>query len=155
MERAMAGAEAAHGPSRAVAPGVRVGRALSGFVIAFLVFDAVIKLIPLTVVLDTYAELGWEPDAGLARCMGGLLLLCTLLYAYPRTAVLGAVLLTGYLGGAIATHLRIGNPLLSHTLFGAYLGLMAWAGLYLRDRDLRYRFPLAAGSPKRQDLPRP
>jgi hypothetical protein len=115
------------------------GRVLSGALIAFLVFDAVIKLVPLQVVIDTTAALGFPPE--LARTLGVLTLVCTVLYAWPRTAILGAILLTGYLGGAIAIHLRIGNPLFSHTLFGVYLGLMAWGGLYLRDPRLQALIP--------------
>lgn len=115
------------------------GRVLSGAAIAFLVFDAAIKLVPLQVVIETTAALGFPPE--LARTLGVLTLACAALYAWPRTAVLGAILLTGYLGGAIAIHLRIGNPLFSHTLFGVYLGLMAWAGLYLRDPRLQALIP--------------
>lgn len=120
-------------------PALWTGRVLSGTLIAFLVFDAVIKLVPLQVVIDTTAALGFPPE--LARTLGVLTLVCTALYAWPRTAILGAILLTGYLGGAIAIHLRIGNPLISHTLFGVYLGLMAWGGLYLRDERLRALIP--------------
>ena len=71
-----------------------------------------------------------------------LLLVCTALYAYPKTSILGAILLTGYLGGAIATHVRVGSPLFSHVLFGFYLGLMLWGGLWLRDARLRTLIPL-------------
>jgi hypothetical protein len=74
--------------------------------------------------------------------LGILTLVSTVLYALPRTSVLGAILLTGYLGGAIATHLRIGSPLFTHILFGVYLGLMVWGGLYLRDERLRALLPL-------------
>ena len=115
------------------------GRVLSGALIAFLVFDAVIKLIPLQVVIDTTAALGFPPE--LARTLGVLTLVCAALYAWPRTAILGAILLTGYLGGAIAIHLRVGNPMFSHTMFGVYLGLMAWGGLYLRDPRLQALIP--------------
>ena len=77
----------------------------------------------------------------MARILGILTLVCTALYAYPRTSVLGAILLTGYLGGAMATHFRVGSPLFSHLLFGLYLGLMVWGGLYLRDERLRGLIP--------------
>ncbi|GAA2825714.1 DoxX-like protein [Aminobacter aminovorans] len=120
-------------------PALWTGRVLSGALIAFLVFDAVIKLVPLQVVIDTTSALGFPPE--LARTLGVLTLVCAALYAWPRTAILGAILLTGYLGGAIAIHLRIGNPLFSHTLFGVYLGLMAWGGLYLRDPRLQALIP--------------
>ena len=79
---------------------------------------------------------------GFARGLGLLGLVCTALYAWPRTAVLGAILLTAYLGGAVATQLRVGSPIFSHLLFGVYLGLIAWAGLYLRDARLRALLPL-------------
>jgi len=118
------------------------GRVLSGLVVLFLVFDIVVKLIPLEVALTTSGQLGYPTTAGFARGLGVLLLVCTALYAYPRTSILGAILLTGYLGGAIATHVRVGSPLFSHTLFGVYLGLMLWGGLYLRDLRLRTLIPL-------------
>lgn len=120
-------------------PAMWAGRVISGVLIAFLLFDAAIKLVPLQVVVDTTAALGFPPE--LARTLGVLTLACTALYAWPRTSILGAILLTGYLGGAIAIHLRIGNPLFSHTLFGVYLGLMVWGGLYLRDPQLRAMIP--------------
>ena len=71
-----------------------------------------------------------------------MLLGSTLLYAIPRTAVLGAILLTAYLGGAVATHVRVGSPLFSHTLFGVYLGVIVWGGLWLRDPRIRALLPL-------------
>ncbi|ATU92879.1 DoxX family protein [Phyllobacterium zundukense] len=122
---------------------VWAGRVLSGLVILFLIFDGGIKLVPLDVVTETTAQLGYPGSANFARFLGILTLVCTLLYAYPRTAVLGAILLTGYLGGAIATHVRIANPLFSHTLFGVYLGLMIWGGLYLRDPRIRALIPFS------------
>lgn len=117
-----------------------IGWVLSGLVIAFLVFDGAIKLVPLQPVIDTMLELGYPVET--ARTLGILTLACTALYAYPRTAVLGAVLLTAYLGGAVATHVRIFSPLFSHILFGVYLGLFVWGGLWLRDARLRALFPL-------------
>ncbi|MGL5165495.1 MAG: DoxX family protein [Afipia sp.] len=115
------------------------GRILSGLVVVFLVFDAVIKLIPLDVVIETSRQLGIPTD--IAFALGMMTLIGALLYAWPKTAVLGAVLLTGYLGGAIYVHVRAGSPLFSHTLFGVYLGIMLWGGLYLRDERLRLIFP--------------
>lgn len=115
------------------------GRVLSGLVVLFLLFDAVIKLIPVDIVIETSRQLGIPTN--LAATLGVLTLLGTLLYAYPRTSVLGAILLTGYLGGAIYVHVRAGSPLFSHTLFGIYLGILLWAGLYLRDERLRLIFP--------------
>lgn len=113
------------------------GYALSGLVILFLVMDGAIKLIPLQVVIDTTANLGWPTDMATLRTLGVLTLGSALLYAWPRTSLIGAIILTGYLGGAVATHARIGSPLFSHTLFGVYLGMMAWGGLYLRSPALR------------------
>lgn len=118
------------------------GWVLSGLLIAFLIFDAAIKLVPLQVVIETSRQLGLPVDPGSARILGILTLLCTVLYAIPRTSILGAILLTGYLGGAIAIHFRIGSPLFSHLLFGVYLGLFAWGGLYLRYPWLRRVIPV-------------
>ena len=120
------------------------GWALSGLLIAFLIFDGAIKIIPLQIVLDTSAQMGLPADPTSARILGVLTLLCTVLYAIPRTSVLGAILLTAYLGGAIATHFRIGSPLFSHLLFGVYLGLFAWGGLWFRDPRLRALIPFRA-----------
>lgn len=130
------------GPTTISARARWAGRILSGLVILFLVFDFGIKLVPLDIVLKSMAELGYPDSVAMARGLGVLLLVCTVLYAVPQTSVLGAILLTGYLGGAIATQLRAGNPLFSHLLFGVYLGLMVWGGLYLRDQRLRAFIPL-------------
>ena len=113
------------------------GRIFSGLAIAFLLFDAIIKLPPIGPVTDTLRELGFTPTTELARGLGVLLLICTVLYVLPRTAAIGAVLLTGYLGGAIAIQLRAGTPVFSHLLFGVYVGLFVWAGLLLRSPRLR------------------
>lgn len=120
---------------------VILGRVLSGVLVAFLVFDAAIKLVPLEVVTETMVALGYPADSDLARLLGVLTLLCTLLYVIPRTSILGAILLTGYLGGAMATHLRAGSPLFTHLLFGFYLGVIVWGGLWLRDPRLRSLIP--------------
>ena len=122
-----------------------LGRALSGLVIAFFLLDAAIKLPPAQPVIDTMAELGWPTDPGTARALAVLMIASILLYAYPPTAMLGAILITGYLGGAISTHLRIGSPILTHTLFGVYVGALAWAGLWLRDARLRALLPIMTG----------
>jgi len=116
---------------------VWVGRILSGLVIVFLLLDAAMKLVPLAPVIEAMQGLGFAQDVALARGLGLLLLACTLLYAHPRTALLGALLLTGYLGGAIAVQLRAGSPLFSHVLFGGYLGLALWIGLWIRSAPLR------------------
>jgi len=102
-------------------------------------------------VLETTARLGWP--VGSVVPLGIVLLLATGLYVFPRTSMLGAILLTGYLGGAVATHLRLQSPLFSHTLFGVYLGIAAWAGLYLRDPRLRALLPLAIRPPAVQAGP--
>ncbi len=115
------------------------GRILSGLVVVFLLFDGAIKLIPLDIVIETSRQLGIPTD--LARTLSVLTLAGALLYAWPKTSVLGAILLTGYLGGAIYVHVRAGSPLFSHTLFGVYLGILLWGGLYLRDERLRLIFP--------------
>lgn len=117
------------------------GLAMSGLVILFLLFDGGIKLVPLEIVTETSAQLGLPTSVVFARLLGILTLIGVALYAVPQTAVLGAILLTGYMGGAIATHLRIGSPLFSHVLFGFYLGVLIWGGLYLRDPRLRRLIP--------------
>ena len=119
----------------------RTGWILSSLAILFLVMDSTMKLLALNVVLDSGAALGFS-GVDTARGLGIVLILCTILYAVPRTAVLGAILLTGYLGGAVATHVRVGNPLFSHVLFGVYLGVIVWAGIYLRDARLRLLIPV-------------
>jgi hypothetical protein len=111
------------------------GRALSGLLILFLLFDGAIKLVPLEIVTTTSLQLGIP--AHLARTLGVLTLIGTLLYAFPRTAVLGAIFLTGYFCGAIYLHVRADSPLFSHTLFGVYLGIIMWGGLWLRDPAVR------------------
>jgi hypothetical protein len=123
-----------------------VGIVMSGLVITFMLFDAGMKLIPLDIVITTTAELGYPPSPDLARGLGVVALLCTALYAFPRTAILGAILLTAYMGGAIATHLRVGNPLFTHMLFGVYLAVLAWGGLYLRDPGLQVLLPFRMSS---------
>jgi hypothetical protein len=116
---------------------VWTGSLLSGLVIAFLVLDGAIKLVPIQPVFDTLQALGFSASTSLARGLGVLLLACTALYAVPRTSLLGAVLLTGYLGGAIAIQIRAGNPTFTHVLFGAYVGVVLWAGLIIRNGRVR------------------
>ena len=117
------------------------GRALSGVVVLFLLLDGGMKLLPLQIVTETMDKMGWGASDNLARGLGIITILCTVLYAVPPTSILGAILLTGYLGGAIASHVRIDSPLFTHTLFGLYLGLMLWGGLWLRDAGLRSQLP--------------
>ena len=119
---------------------VWTGRILSGFIVAFLLFDAVIKLMRIQPVIDTFAQLGY-PDK-FAVTIGVIELVIVALYALPRTSVFGALFLTALLGGAVATHVRVESPLFSHTLFGVYMGLIAWAGVYLREPRLRALVPL-------------
>lgn len=115
------------------------GRIITAIPVVFLLFDGVIKVLNVQPVIDGMNKLGYPVD--LAVGIGTLLLACLALYVIPRTSVLGAILLTGYLGGAVATHVRVGDPLFSHVLFPAYLGLFLWAGLYLRDSRLRALIP--------------
>ena len=134
--------ETASGSNFAISKSGRwTGRVLSGVVIAFLLFDGAIKLVPLPVVTETMDKMGWGASDNLARSLGLITIVCTLLYAVPPTSILGAILLTSYLGGAIAAHVRIDSPLFTHTLFGLYLGLILWGGLWLRDGTLRSLLP--------------
>ena len=125
----------------ASAPARWAGRILSGLVIVFLMFDGAIKLVPWPIVTETMDRMGYGSSDALMRGLGAITIVCTVLYAIPPTSILGAILLTGYLGGAIASHVRIDSPLFTHTLFGLYLGLMLWGGLWLRDRNLRGLIP--------------
>lgn len=118
------------------------GRITSGLVVVFLLLDSIMKLIVAQPVIDTSAQLGLPTDPARLRALGAILLGATLLYLWPRTAVLGALLLTAYLGGAVATHFRVGSPLMSHTMFGVYLGAFMWGGLWLRDKRVRGLLPL-------------
>jgi DoxX-like family len=115
------------------------GRIMSGLVIAFMLFDCAIKLLQLEIVRTSMAQLGYPQSSGLL--IGIIEAGCLALYILPRTAVLGAILLTGIYGGAIASHVRLNDPLFSHVLFGVYLGLLTWGGLYLRDEKLRALIP--------------
>jgi DoxX-like protein len=108
---------------------------LSALPALFLVFDGVIKLLLIDAVITSMGELGYP--VALARVIGVLELVCVLIYTVPRTSIVGAILLTGFLGGAVASHARIESPLLTHTLFGTYVGLMIWGGLILRNSTLR------------------
>lgn len=110
-------------------------RVMSGLVILFMLADSIFKFIQPAEVVQGTVDLGYATHH--IAIIGMLGLLSILLYAIPRTAILGAILLTGYFGGAIATHLRLDNPLFSHTLFPVYLGILAWGGLWLRDERLR------------------
>jgi hypothetical protein len=126
-----------HATTALHAPRARLwtGRVLTGLAVAFMLFDSAGKLLRLDPVLRGTAELGYQTSAILP--IGLMLLACVVLHLVPRTAVLGAVLLTGYLGGAVASQLRLGNPLLTHTLFPIYFAALVWGGLYLRDGRVR------------------
>ena len=119
------------------------GRVLSGIIVLFMIFDGAIKLPPLDIVTQAMVPLGWPADPNVARLLGVIGLISTALYALPRTLVLGAILLTAYMGGAIATKLRVDSPLFSHTLFGVYLSIMLWGGLFLRDPRVRALIPFS------------
>jgi hypothetical protein len=119
---------------------VMIGRVLSALAIVFLTFDVAIKLLQLPIVGQTMAQLGYARDVGLM--IGIVELVCLVLYIVPRTAVLGAILWTAVFGGAVAAHIRIDSPLFSHVLFGLYLGLLVWGGLYLRNPRVRELLPV-------------
>jgi len=130
--------------SAAQTPSVAKKRLVAGYVLTalvalFLIFDTVIKVLRLPPAIQGTTELGYPAHTVL--WIGIIELVCVGLYLAPRTSVLGALLLTGYLGGAIATHVRVGSPLLSHTLFPIYVALLLWGGLYLRETRLRALIP--------------
>ena len=117
-----------------------IGRGLSALFVLLMVGDSAIKLLQLGVVSDALRELGYAPELGLP--IGVLQAVLLILYLVTRTSVLGAVLLTGLFGGAFAAHLRVNSPFFTHDMFGVYLGVLAWAGLWLRDARLRALLPL-------------
>jgi hypothetical protein len=119
---------------------IRTGRVLSGLGILFMVFDGVIHIMKVQPVVDAFAQLGYPIST--AVTLGVIELVCVALYAYRRTSILGAILLTGYLGGAIATQVRIEAPLFGNTLFPVYMGVILWGGLYLRDALVRAIIPV-------------
>ena len=116
------------------------GRTISGLAVAFFLVDGAMKIAKPAVVLKATRDVLGYPESEIVG-IGLTMLLCTLVYVVPRTSVLGAILLTGYLGGAIASHVRIDSPLFTHTLFGLYLGLIVWGGLWLRDGAVRSLLP--------------
>jgi hypothetical protein len=119
------------------------GRILSGLAIAFFVMDGAMKLVQPKVVVDATAAIGWPSDPATLAALGTVLLASTVLYAIPRTSVLGAILLTGFLGGAVASHVRHSDPLFTHDLFGVYLGVLVWGGLWFRDSRVRALMPVS------------
>jgi hypothetical protein len=118
----------------------RIAYVLTTIAVLFLTLDTAMKLLRLAPAVEGTVALGY-PDHTVFL-IGAIQLVCLALYLVPQTAVLGAVVMTGYLGGAVATHVRVGNPLLSHTLFPIYVAAMLWGGLYLREPRLRALLPL-------------
>jgi hypothetical protein len=119
---------------------VWTGRILSGIAVLFLLFDGTIHVLKPAPVVEGFAKLGFPVSTSVT--LGVIELACVLLYVIPRTSIFGAILLTGYLGGAIATQLRVGAPLFSNTLFPVYVALLIWGGIYLRDGRLRALVPI-------------
>ena len=116
------------------------GRAISGLITVLLLMDAVMKIAQVAPVMEGTVKVGYPASAVLP--IGIILLLCLICYVIPRTAVLGAILLTGYLGGAVATNFRISTPLFSYILVPVYVGVLVWGGLFLQDERLRALIPL-------------
>jgi hypothetical protein len=116
------------------------GRVLSGLITAFLLFDAVIHMLKPAPVVEGFAKLNFP--LRFAVPLGIIELVCIVLYVLPRTSILGAIFLTGYLGGAIAIQLPTGNPFFGEVLFPVYVGAILWGGIYLRDERLRSLVPL-------------
>lgn len=116
------------------------GRVMSGLAVAFLLFDTVIKLVASPEAVQGTTELGYK--VSVLGKLAVVEMVCLVLYVVPRTSVLGALLWTGYLGGAVATHVRVENPLFSHVLFPVYVALLLWGGLWFRDGRVRAVLPL-------------
>lgn len=114
---------------------VAAGRMASAVAVAFLIFDVSLKLLQLPAALEVSTQLGFAAES--VFTIGMIEVLCLITYLVPRTRVFGAILWTGYLGGAIVTHLRLGHPLLSHTLFPIYVALLLWAQPWVSDGRLR------------------
>ena len=117
-----------------------LGRVLSALAILFLLFDVVIKVLTLPVAVEGTTQLGYQASS--VFVIGIIELVCLALYVLPQTSVLGAILFTGYLGGAIATHVRIDSPLFTHILFPIYVAVLIWGGLYAREPRLRALLPV-------------
>jgi len=132
-------------PARPARLSARAGVVVSALPVLFLIFDGAIKFSHIAPVSEAFAHLG-IPE-GLASGIGLLQLVCVAAYVWPRSAVLGALLLTGFLGGAICLHVRVGDPLFSHVLFPVYVGALLWGGLLLREPRLRALLPLRGQEP--------
>ena len=118
---------------------VWTGYVATTLIALFMVFDGVIHIVKPAAVVEAFAQLGYS--LGVSAWLGVLVLCCVVLYVFPRTAVLGAILLTGYFGGAVATHVRVGNPLFE-CIFPVLFGVVTWAGIYLRDTRLGELIPI-------------
>ncbi|KWW17343.1 MULTISPECIES: DoxX family protein [Peribacillus] len=117
-----------------------VARVMSGLVILFMLFDGITKILKLKVMVDGTLEMGFAEHH--VTIIGFLAILSAVLYTLPPTSILGAIVLTGFFGGVIASHIRLDNPLFSHTLFPVYLAILTWGGIYLRDERLQTIFPI-------------
>ncbi len=116
------------------------GRIISAIAVLFLLFDSITKIVQAPFVMKASAQFGYS--TGIIPVIGIILLVCVVIYVIPRTTILGAILLTGYLGGAVEVNIRIGAPLFSNVLFPVYFGILVWSGLYLRNQNLRRFIPL-------------
>ncbi len=116
------------------------GRVLSALVVLFMLFDCIMKIASVRAAVEGTVKLGYQESVIVP--IGITLLICTILYAIPRTSALGAVLLTGYLGGAVASNVRVGNPLAGYVLFPVYVGVLLWLGLCLRSVQIRRTLPM-------------
>jgi hypothetical protein len=124
---------------------------MSGLMVAFLLFDGATHIAKIAPVVQAFAQLGLPIE--LAAVLGILEFACIALYVFPRTSILGAILLTGYLGGAVAMQMRVGNSLFGETLFPVYVGILLWGGLYLREPRLRTLIPITQTSADRREAP--
>ncbi len=125
---------------------VRIGWIMSGLAITFLLFDSLTKIMMVDAVMKASARIGYP--ANLIPATGAILLVCLILYAFPRTQRVGAMLLTGYLGGAVEVNLHAGSPLVSNTLFPVYFAVIVWGGLFLRDERVKAFFTLKKRMPE-------
>ncbi len=116
------------------------GYTMTVLAVFFLLFDSVIHVMRIQPVVESFTQLGYPPS--LAFGIGILEFVCLVAYVLPQTSVLGAILLTGYFGGAVASQVRVGGPLFTHMLFPVYLGVLLWGGLFLREDRLRAQIPL-------------
>jgi hypothetical protein len=132
-------------PARGNRKALWAGRIVSGLAAAFMTMDAMVKVLQLPVAVEGTIKLGYAP--GIVLWLGLIQVAMLALYLVPRTAVLGAILWTGYLGGAVATHVRLDNPLFSHVLSPTYVAAFLWCGLWLRDPRVRAILPYSSAKP--------